>query len=136
MTPGTAQSKGSATRRRRAAICVAAAVLPIIALLAGLELVLRLVGYGYPPGFLLSVEEGSLGVIVDNPRFMWRFMPPPLARSPSPIQVAAAKPEGQFRVVVFGESAAMGDLEAAHRFLRGAERGPTVPEAAPTLDSP
>jgi Flp pilus assembly protein TadD len=105
-------------QRRRVAFGVAAAVLPAVLLLGGLELGLRLGNYGYPTRFLLERVEGGQRVLRDNPRFTWRFMPPVLARSPLPIQFPAEKPPDGCRILVLGESAAMGDPEPAFGFSR------------------
>jgi tetratricopeptide (TPR) repeat protein len=104
--------------RRRSAFRVAAAILPALALCGGLELALRLGHYGYPARFFLKGVEGGHKVLRDNPRFTWRFMPPALARWPLPIQVSAEKPFNSLRILVFGESAAMGDPEPAFGFSR------------------
>lgn len=97
---------------------VAAVVLPAAFLLTVLEVSLRLGGYGYPTGFLLEQEIAGQHVWVDNPRFAWRFMPPALARFPAPMQMPVDKPDHGLRILVFGESAAMGDPEPAFGFSR------------------
>jgi len=92
-------------------------------LLVGLgELVLRLVGYGYPTSFFLERRHEQRAVLVENPKFGWRFFPPAIARTPQPLCLAAAKPPHTIRVFVFGESAAMGDPEASYGFPRQLER--------------
>jgi tetratricopeptide (TPR) repeat protein len=91
-------------------------------LLVLVELGLRLAGYGYPTGFLLAANERGQEVFVENPKFGWRFFPPELARSPQPLSIAAQKPQGTIRIVVLGESAAMGDPEPAYGVARQVER--------------
>ena len=61
-------------------------------------------------------------MLVDNPRFGWRFFPPAVARAPRPLYLSARKPVGTVRIFVFGESAAMGDPEPAYGFARQLER--------------
>lgn len=61
-------------------------------------------------------------MLIDNPRFGWRFFPPAVARAPRPQYLAAQKPPGTVRIFVFGESAAMGDPEPAYGFARQLER--------------
>ena len=86
---------------------LALAVVPTVALLGGIELALRLAGYGFDPHFFVRVEN-ERGVRRANERFAWRFMPPTLARSPSPERIAVPKPPGTRRIFVLGSSAAMG----------------------------
>jgi tetratricopeptide (TPR) repeat protein len=50
---------------------------------------------------------------VENGWFGFRFFPPALARSPSPVVMEAEKPAGVYRIFLFGESAAMGDPRPA-----------------------
>ena len=73
------------------------------------ELVLRLAGFGYPTQFLLPAEEGGRKILVQNNQFGWRFFGPAMARMPEPICLPAVKSTGTVRVLVFGESAALGD---------------------------
>jgi tetratricopeptide (TPR) repeat protein len=91
--------------------------LPLVAFLL-LELALRMFGFGYPTGFLVEKEIQGKPKLADNRQFAWRFFPPSIARTPDPILVDAVKPLGTVRVVVFGESAAMGDPEPALGFAR------------------
>lgn len=91
--------------------------LSLLGFVAGTELVLRGIGYGHPTGFLIRPDKTE-PLWTDNPFFLWRFMPPGLARWPAPIQARIPKPAGVFRVLVLGESAAMGDPEPAFGFSR------------------
>ena len=61
-------------------------------------------------------------MVVDNPRFGWRFFPPAVARAPRPLYFAAKKQPGTIRIFVFGESAAMGDPDPDYGFARQLER--------------
>lgn len=83
-------------------------LLPLI-LLGGLELALRLAGYGYPTGFFRSITLGGRERWVDNDQFGRRFFPAALARIPAPVIMEARKPAGAFRIFILGESAALGD---------------------------
>ena len=99
---------------------VAAVAIPLL-VFGGLELSLRLSGYGYPTGFFLKNEIGGKDYYVSNDRFGYRFFPPALARTPLPLRMAANKPAHTYRVFVFGESAAMGDPDpsfGAWRYLK------------------
>ena len=85
-----------------------------IILLAGVEGVLRFVGFGYSTGFFEKVRVGRRVMLEDNPRFSLRFFPPNLARTAGPIRISAVKPPGVYRIFILGESAAMGDPEPAY----------------------
>jgi tetratricopeptide (TPR) repeat protein len=73
------------------------------------ELVLRLLGIGYPTGFLLPAQRDGQKVFVQNNRFGWRFFGAVMARTPVPFCLPQVKSSNTVRIVVFGESAAMGD---------------------------
>jgi tetratricopeptide (TPR) repeat protein len=82
-------------------------------LLAGLEGSLRLADYGYPTTYFIPKQIDGQAVLVENSQFGWRFFPPAIARTPPPTVMSAEKPTGQFRIFLFGESAAMGDPRPA-----------------------
>ena len=48
--------------------------------------------------FLLQMQMGNQSVFVENEKFGLRFFPPALARSPSPVMLAAEKPAGTYRI--------------------------------------
>ncbi len=75
------------------------------------ELALRLVGFGYPTGFLLASHRDGQKVLVQNNQFGWRFFGPAMARIPEPICIPQPKGSNTVRIFVFGESAALGDPE-------------------------
>jgi tetratricopeptide (TPR) repeat protein len=98
----------------------AAIAIPLL-LIGGLELGLRLSGYGYPTSFFVNTKIGGKDYYVTNDRFGYRFFPPALARTPIPLRMAATKPVNTYRIFVFGESAAMGDPDptfGAWRYLQ------------------
>jgi tetratricopeptide (TPR) repeat protein len=74
-----------------------------------MELTLRLIGFGYPTGFLLPLQNDGQKVFVQNNRFGWRFFGEAMARIPEPICLSQVKNSNTVRIVVFGESAALGD---------------------------
>jgi len=92
-------------------------VLPVF-ILFGIELALRLLGFGFPTDFFIRSETGPSGLFTENPKFGWRFFPPGLARAPDPVRLSKTKPPGTCRIFVFGESAALGDPEPAYGFSR------------------
>ncbi len=82
-------------------------------LLVGLELILRLSGYGYQPDFFLPRQINGEAFLVQNEEFSRRFFPPGASRQPGALRMAAQKPDNTVRIFVLGESAAMGDPEPA-----------------------
>jgi len=100
----------------------AIALLSPLLLLVLVEAGLRLMNSGYSTGFFIKTNRGEPGVLVENPKFGWRFFPPSVARSPQPLRLTMPKPPDTIRVFVFGESAAMGDPEPAYGFARQLER--------------
>lgn len=60
------------------------ALLSPICLLVLVEVGLDLAGYGYPTSFFLEKWHDGRTLLVENPKFGWRFFPPTLARTPSP----------------------------------------------------
>jgi tetratricopeptide (TPR) repeat protein len=89
-------------------------------LLGGLELGLRALGYGFSTSYFQKSTIGGEHFLVPNYKFSRRFFPPALARVPVLCRMAEPKPEGTFRIFLFGESAAFGDPEPSFgvgRFL-------------------
>lgn len=96
---------------------LAATFIPLV-VLAGVELVLRLAGYGYSTAFFREISADGKRLVVENDAFSRRFFPRNLARRPLPVSFSPEKPAGTYRVFVMGESAAMGDPEPAFSFGR------------------
>jgi Flp pilus assembly protein TadD len=107
-----AKARPALTRSRRWAFRVIALLSPVL-LLAGVEILLRLVGYGYPTGFFLPQRIDGQEVLTENWQFGWRYFPRQLARTPQPLRFTPQKAPGTVRLFVLGESAAMGDPQAA-----------------------
>ena len=114
--PGVAGGAG-----RRVVQRALAALLGCAVVLGGLELALRVGGVGWPTAFLLPGQAGGKTVWTENPRYTWRFMSPEMGRSPQPMAVPVEREAGSIRVVVLGESAAMGDPEPAVGYPRALE---------------
>lgn len=113
-------SRASLNPARRRAFRLLAVALPWVGI-GLLEIGLRLAGYGYPTAFLLRTRVAGQPRFIDNQDFARRYFPPGLARAPEPISVPAAKPADTCRIVVLGESAAMGDPEPAYGLARQLE---------------
>ena len=111
----------AASPARRAVFRLLAATLGSVLVLGGMEAALRLAGIGDPTGFLLHSKARGTNMWTENPRFTWRFMPPEMGRTPQPLAVPVQRPPRSIRVVVLGESAAMGDPEPAVGFPRTLE---------------
>jgi tetratricopeptide (TPR) repeat protein len=93
---------------------ITAAVLLPLLVLGGLEIGLRLAGYGYRTTFFRPYRIRGEEFLVENEKIGLRFFPPQLVRSPQELRMRAHKPAGTFRIFVLGESAAMGDPEPAY----------------------
>jgi len=98
-----------------------AAILVPLAIVGGLELGLRVFGYGYPISFFLPIKINGQAYYVPNDKFGYRFFPPALARTAPAQRMAVKKSPETYRIFVFGESAAMGDPDpsfGAWRYLQ------------------
>jgi len=96
---------------------IALFVVPLL-LLGSVELGLWLAGYGYPTGFFKKIQRDGKDYFINNENFTLRFFPPQLARWPDPFLIPAVKLPDTIRVFIFGESAAMGDLQPAYSASR------------------
>lgn len=90
------------------------ALLLPVCLLGLLEVGLRLVGYGYDPHFFKPARVHGREYLVNNDTFSLRFFPPHLVRWPETLMIPRAKAAGTIRILIFGESAAMGDPQPAY----------------------
>ena len=98
-----------------------AAILMPALLLGSLELGLRAVGFGYSTRFWEPGTVDGQEYLFTNHKFTHRFFPPGLTRSPVPHRIRVEKPTDTYRIIVFGESAANGDPEAAYSLGRHME---------------
>jgi len=96
---------------------VAVIVIPILLFLTA-EVILRIVGYGYPPEAIVKCKSQGGNAYCDNVKFAWRFFPRHIAREFEPFVFSADKPDKTYRVFVLGESAAAGTPDAAFCFGR------------------
>ncbi|MCL5278509.1 MAG: tetratricopeptide repeat protein [Planctomycetes bacterium] len=97
-----------------------AVVLSPILLLGFVELVLSLIGYGYPKRFFLPWKVSGQTIYLANSHYAEHFVPKPLSRTPEP-GVLGPKGDSTVRIFVLGSSAAYGDPEPAYGFCRQLE---------------
>ncbi len=83
-------------------------------LLAAAEAGLRLSGYGYRTSFFVETKIGGRAMLTENDKFGLRFFPPNQSRSPAPVVMDLVKPGNTYRIFLLGESAALGDPDAAY----------------------
>ena len=89
-------------------------------LLGLLEVGLRSAGYGISSRFFIPSEIEGTEYLIPNRQFTHTFFPSSIARTPLPLRMVANKPEGTYRIFLFGESAAYGDPDSSFgmgRFL-------------------
>ena len=103
---------------RRWTIAIAAAVFVPIVLLGGLELLLRAANVGYPTALLEPCTVQGKPASCYNLFFAAPFFPNGMIQTPRPYSIPAAKAANTYRIVVLGESAAMGDPDPAYGFSR------------------
>jgi tetratricopeptide (TPR) repeat protein len=87
--------------------------IPLI-ILGGIELGLRLGGYGYPTDFFSRIQIDGQNFYVPNEKFSSRFFPPAIARTTTPFRFPAGKDTNSYRIFLLGESAAMGDPDPSY----------------------
>lgn len=80
-------------------------------ILGALELGLRVAGRHRPTGFWVPAEVP--GKIDSNPHFSVPYLGETLARMPRPLRIDRTPPPETLRILVLGESAALGDPEPA-----------------------
>ncbi len=78
-------------------------------LLGAAELVLRFAGGGFPTTLWVPDRIGERAVWRENDFYTYRYFPPPMARVSCIAHVDRPKPADAVRIVVLGESAALGD---------------------------
>ncbi|HEX2862854.1 MAG TPA: hypothetical protein VHN79_14500 [Lacunisphaera sp.] len=105
--------------RRKLAYAAILSVGTLALLLGGLELGLRLAGYGHSPHFFRQAQTtAGESVWRENRNALAPFFPPGLVRRPLPVRLAAKKAPETVRIFVLGSSAAMGDPEPAFSLAR------------------
>ncbi|MBN1900879.1 tetratricopeptide repeat protein [Candidatus Sumerlaeota bacterium] len=82
------------------------------------EICLRILDFGYPAAFYNKSKFDGKIFFTENKKFGWRFFPRSIARSPLEQIISPHKKEKHFRIVILGESAAMGDPDPSFGFAR------------------
>ncbi len=108
---GTESSPPPAIRsgRRKWLFRITAVFLLPLFILVSLELLLRLVGFGFDPSFFKREPVNGQDCYVASEDFGRRFFPPGRVRFPPPVVMPQTKAPDTFRIFIFGESAALGD---------------------------
>jgi tetratricopeptide (TPR) repeat protein len=102
------------SRRRLWLMRLFAMIFVPLFVLGGIELGLRLGGYGYDTGFFSQLQINGHKFYVPNEKFGYRFFPPAIARTAPPFRFAAEKATHSHRIFLFGESAAVGDPDPTY----------------------
>jgi len=97
---------------------IALAVLAPIALLAIVEGALRLFHVGHETTLMDSCTVHGTPTMCYNMFFAAPFFPPGIIKTPQFFSLAPSKPQNTYRIVILGESAAMGDPDFAYGFGR------------------
>ena len=115
--PTSVESRAVPDSRRAWLFRGLALVAPVLVLL-GIEWALRWAGHYRPTAFWLEAGDGMLRA---NPAFGATYVGETQARMPRPLKIRRQKESGTLRVLVLGESAALGDPEPGFgmpRFLQ------------------
>ena len=117
--PNPTQPARALTLGRKLAYSAVLTVFLLALLLGGLELCLRIAGYGHSPHFARreKLPDGSV-VWRDNRWCTAPFFSEKLVRRPQPFRLSEKKSPGTLRIFVIGSSAAMGDPEASFSISR------------------
>ncbi|MGB8322316.1 MAG: tetratricopeptide repeat protein [Candidatus Acidiferrum sp.] len=97
---------------------LAAAILIPVLLLALTEGALRLFHVGYSTSLMEPCVVHGQSTSCYNLFFAAPFFPPGIIKTPQFFSMSPQKPPGTYRIVVLGESAAMGDPDPAYGFSR------------------
>jgi tetratricopeptide (TPR) repeat protein len=96
---------------------LAITVVPVV-LFFLLELILRIVDYGFPTTATIRCQVNERNAYRDNFMFSWQFFPKEISRAPLPFIFPAEKSENTYRIFIFGASAAQGFPAGEYSFGR------------------
>ncbi len=97
---------------------IAITLITPLLLLGLVEAALRICGVGFPTDVTVPCTVQGQPASCYNLFFTAPFFPPGMIKTPQMYAIPTEKPPGTFRIVVLGESAAMGDPEPAFGFSR------------------
>ncbi|RME72299.1 MAG: tetratricopeptide repeat protein [Verrucomicrobia bacterium] len=111
----------SPARKLLYSVCLTLLTLAVV--VGGLEIGLRLAGFGHDAAFLRRwrAPDGTLWWR-ENRDFTLLYFPREIVRRPQPIRIPVEKSPETFRIFVLGSSAAMGDPEASFSLSRALEK--------------
>ncbi|MFL6304505.1 MAG: hypothetical protein ACJ72H_13285 [Candidatus Sulfotelmatobacter sp.] len=107
----------SKPRSRALWIAISAIFAPLL-VLGVVEVCLRFAGVGYPTALFTPCTVQGKPASCYNLFFAAPFFPAGSVQTPRLYSIPAQKPPGMYRIVVLGESAAMGDPDPAYGFSR------------------
>jgi tetratricopeptide (TPR) repeat protein len=113
----TAKMYSISTRRIWLFRLIALLVLPVL-VCSMLEVVLRVVGVGYPTSIAVPCRIDGRDCYCNNIRFGWRFFPKEMSRQTEPFVFPREKEKNGYRIFILGESAAQGAPDGAYSFGR------------------
>jgi hypothetical protein len=116
-TAPDAPPQSQTTPQRRILIVCSAIVVPIVVLVL-LEGVLRVAGVGFPTSLTTPCTIKGQPASCYNLFFVAPFFPQGMIKTPQVYAIPATKLRNTYRIVVLGESAAMGDPDPAYAFSR------------------
>ena len=104
--------------RHRTLFRLACTLFIFLAMLAVVEGALRVAHVGFPTALTEPCTVHSQPASCYNLFFVAPFFPPGMIKTPQVYSIPATKPPGTYRIMVLGESAAMGDPDPAYAFSR------------------
>jgi tetratricopeptide (TPR) repeat protein len=105
-------------QRRRVIFSIVMPLLISVGMILLIELALIIGGYGYPKDFLLKKVVNGREVFINNIFYTSKFFTPELIRTPTPLVINQVRKENTIRIVIAGESAALGDPDYTFGFAR------------------
>jgi tetratricopeptide (TPR) repeat protein len=115
---GSAAEQPPRSIRKQWTLRICALVFVPLFLLGGVELILRLSGFGHPTTFFVRTRISGKEYYVPNEKFGLLYFPTALVRSPLPLRMPVEKGSNTFRIFLFGESAAQGDPDPTYGVAR------------------
>jgi tetratricopeptide (TPR) repeat protein len=97
---------------------IATAIFVPLFMLGMIEIALRACGVGVSTDVTVPCKLQGRSASCYNVSFITPFFPPGMIRTPQLYAIPDEKPQNTFRIVVLGESAAMGDPDPAYAFSR------------------